>query len=221
MAGPATIEDYQISNWADAVDTSEVTASISWQSGDLIVVFGATEDSGVTFATPTATGLTFASVASVGGASNAFVQCWTATAGGTSSGAVTATLTGITNVKMRGLAAFVCRNHNGAGTPATLTGSANKVISLAVADTASVVLACFMDFNAAAVGTAATPTGTLRLAQNVAGRATGHVLSWTDQAAGTRNYGYTGGGTADNNGIVIEVKGTAAASDALVAQICI
>src|SRR3989344_1712455 len=59
-----TLVDYQQSSWSTRAASPEVTASITWQTGDFIVVFGATETQGVTFATPTATGLTFALVTS-------------------------------------------------------------------------------------------------------------------------------------------------------------
>lgn len=209
MAGPATIEDYQVSNWADT-DAANNTPSITWLAGDLVVVLGSTEDTTKPFTgNPTATGLTFSLITSVTGSSNTTAYYWSATAAGGGSSVVTGP-TCPANCAA-GIAAFVCRSHNGAGTAATITGSSAKVISLGVVDSSSVVLGVFGDWAEAAIGTAATPTGTLRIAQAVTGRAAFYVLSWTAQAAGTRNYGYTGGGTPDNNGIVLEIKGTAAA----------
>lgn len=216
MAGPATIEDYQTSTWSGTSGASEVTPTVTWLAGDLVAVVGVTENSPSTLATPTATGLTFSLATSVGGTDNTNVYLWTATAGSNGSSAVTATLTGDTTSGARGIAAFVVRSHNGIGTPATISNSTAKTISLTVADSSSVVLAVLADWNAASVGTADTPTdGTLQQAVQVSGRATFHLASWAAQAAGTRSYGYTGGGTPDNNGIVVEVKGTAAAGGAV------
>lgn len=211
MAGPATIADYQTTTWSGLQGPNVTTPALAWQSGDLIVAVGVTEDSGETISTPTATGLTFSLTTSVGGANNTFAYLWTATAG--SAGPAVVTANG-TNGKSYGIAAFTVRDHNGAGTPATINGTSARTISLAVADSSSVVVAVFADWNAASVGTAASPTtnGTLRQAVQVSGRATFHLVSWTAQAAGTRGYGYSGGGTPDNNGIVIEVKGSSAAT---------
>lgn len=216
MAGPATIEDYQTSTWSGTSTASEVTSTVTWLSGDLVAVVGVGDDSDATLGTPTATGLTFSLDTSVGGASNTVVYLWTATAGADGSSAVTATATGAVTARARGIAAFVVRSHNGIGTPATINGTTAKTISLTVVDSSSVVLAVFADWSAGSVGTADTPTdGTLRQAVQVAGRATFHLASWTAQPAATVSYGYSGGGTPDNNGIVVEVKGTAAAGGAV------
>ena len=61
MAAP-TLNSTTSSTYTDASSASE-TVVISWSAGDVIVVLGATEDSTRTLNTPTATGLTFSSIA--------------------------------------------------------------------------------------------------------------------------------------------------------------
>ncbi len=56
-----TLVDYDQSVWNDADNTPEVTGSVSWQTGDLIVVLGGTENGNIgRLYSPTASGLTFA-----------------------------------------------------------------------------------------------------------------------------------------------------------------
>jgi hypothetical protein len=59
---PPTLVDYNESSFTDTGLNDETTGSISWQTGDIVIVLGATADNAITLGTPTATGLTFALV---------------------------------------------------------------------------------------------------------------------------------------------------------------
>lgn len=216
MATPPTFSAYQQSNWTDLPSPgNEVTASLSWTAGDLIVVVGVTESTSVTLATPTATGLTFANILSSTTASNCSAWVWTATAGSTSSGAITSTgnNTGI----MAGIAAFAISGSAGVGATASIVGSSAKTISLVRANANSGVIVILGDFNAVAdVTVTADPTsgGTQRAASTVSGKATFFCFSWTDQGAtATTPYGIgSHTGTVKMTGFAVEIKGTTASA---------
>ncbi|MEQ1675070.1 MAG: hypothetical protein ABL876_00135 [Chitinophagaceae bacterium] len=75
-------------SWFSA--TTPKTATISWSTGDVIVVGGAMENAGQAFSTPTATGLTFTSRQSttLTGFGNSKAQLWTAKAAASGSSVV-------------------------------------------------------------------------------------------------------------------------------------
>lgn len=93
-------------NWFVAADP---TVTVSFSAGDEIVVFGATEATATTLATPTATGLTFSAITSAtAGASEPTAYLWRATAGaGGTSVVITAARGGSNGTQMAGLAAWV------------------------------------------------------------------------------------------------------------------
>jgi hypothetical protein len=215
MAAP-TLSDYQQSTWTDQTAGNEVTPTVTWSAGDLIVVLGATEDNaGVQLDVPTATGLTFTQLIATNTVSNTKCYVWTATAGSSGSGAITANrLDGGT--KARGIAAFVYSGSDGTGNTGTIVDSAAFVVSLVRASANSAVLVVLGDWNAVN-DTAVTSEPVAGATQRVAAFATGatfFVLNWTDQGnAGTTSYGFTdaGHGTVLMAGIAVEIKGTAAA----------
>jgi len=214
-----TLVDYQQSTWADTTSASEVTPSISWQTGDIILVVGATEDSGVTFNTPTATGLTFSLLTSTGGASNTATYMWSATAGSNGSGAVTATHNGGASYA-KGISAFVFRGSDGLGTAQTITGTTAKTISLTRAQANSHAVCVPADWNQVGDASIDPTPGTNaaeRVEAQVSGRADFILYSWGDQGAtGTTSYGVTNHtGTVDMSGIVVEITGTAGAATSL------
>ena len=103
---PPTFNSVTSTTYTDQTTSDEVTASVSWTNGDIVVVAGATEDSTVTLGTPTTggSGLTFSLVNNQGGASNTNVYIWKATASATSSGTITSAAAG--GSKARGITAY-------------------------------------------------------------------------------------------------------------------
>ena len=215
MAAP-TVQDFQISTWAGQDTNNEATPAITWLSGDVVIVVGATEDNTTaTLNTPTATGLTFSLVLATNTANNCKIYVWSATAGANGSQAVAATRADA-NSKMRGIAAYVYRGSDGVGNTGTIVSDAttNAVISLVRAGDNSAVVVIMGDWtpvNDTAVTANPSSGGTVRGIVNSAG-ATLYSASWTDQgAAGTSSYGI-GSYTATPlwAGIAVEIKGTAA-----------
>jgi hypothetical protein len=221
MAEPTLIA-YQQSDWTDVGTGNEVTPSISWEAGDQILAVGATEDEGATMGVPTATGLTFSQLDATAGASNTRTYLWGATAGANGSGAVTSVSAGTSAA--RGLSAYVYRGSDGFGTPASITGSTAKTISVTRSQANSHIVAVLADWNQVGdVTVSPSPAGgTQRVAVAVAGRADFFQFSWGDQgSAGTTAYGITDHtGTVDMSGLAVEIKGTGG-GDSLMAQICL
>ena len=210
-----TLADYDQSDWTVRAPGSEVTGSVTWQTGDILVVVGSTENSTFLLGTPTATGLTFSLITSAGTTGlDAPAYIWSATAGSNGSGAITVPLTGETNSGARGASVFVYRGSDGLGNTGTITGSTAKVISLTRGSANSGVVVVLGDWNAVndTSVTSSPSGGTQRVAQYVAGAVTNFVFNWGDQGAtGTTSYGITDHtGTVDMTGIVVEIKGTAA-----------
>lgn len=211
MAQP-TLGNYQESNWTDNIGTSEVTASATWSSGDLIVVLGMTSDSGLTLGTPTATGLTFSAVSGTPTTSSSVCKAyaWTASAGSGGSGAITATAAG--GAGGRGLAAFVFSGSDGLGGTAISDGLGSTTTqSLTRTGTNSHVVQAWGDWNAVNDTTVTwTPSGeTQREAIWVSGQATFFVANWGDQgASGTTSYGFSGFAGGAMTAITLEVLGT-------------
>lgn len=213
-ATPPTVSAYQQSNWADTGEP-DVTPSLSWSSGDLIICLGSTEDNTlVLLNTPTATGLTFSALAGfpTNTASHVKLYAWSATAGGTSSGAITATR-GDSQAGGRGIACFAFTGSDGIGTIAIQVANGSTTTqSLARGFDNSAVIQVMADWSATTDVTVSwTPAGfTQRVAQNVSGAATFFVGSWTDQgAAGTTSYGFSAGAGTNYSVATIEVKGAA------------
>lgn len=223
MAQP-TVISYGNSTFSDVGDAGgvlETVAGVSWQSGDIILVFGGTSNNSNAdmLALPVTAGLTGSdltfsqsTVVNNNSANNgAQVYLWTATATGTGSGSIQSN--GIFASNLRGgIAVFVFRGSNGLGTPATLVNSATKTISLTRAQANSHVVEFLVDWNEIGdVTVTTTPTGTVRFAEAEAGQADFFCLSFGDQSAtGTTSYGLANHtGTVILSGIVVEVKGTA------------
>lgn len=216
MTAP-TLQDFQISTWAGQDTNDEVTPTVTWLSGDVVIVVGATEDNATAqLNTPTATGLTFSLVLATNTINNCKLYVWSATAGSSSSSAITATRADA-NSKMRGIAAYVYRGSSGVGNTGTIVGDAttNAVISLVRGSDNSAVVVIMGDWtpvNDTTVTANPSSGGTVRGIVNSAG-ATLYTASWTDQgAAGTSSYGigsYTA--TPKWAGIAVEIKGSAAA----------
>jgi hypothetical protein len=186
---------------------TETTASVSWNSGDVVLVLGVTEDSGRTFSTPTATGLTFALVDSQSVANDCGLYLWSATAGSTSSAAVSASTNG--GSQYSGIVVQVWRGCGGLGTPVKAAGANTQTISLTRVSANSCVAFISGDWNAiSASGASASPSGTVDTSGGNASY--GYVVTHygSQGATGTTSYGVSGWtGTLDAAKIAVEVKG--------------
>lgn len=215
MAAP-TLVDYQQSTFTDRTSASEVTASLTWQAGDLIVVVGLTENQPRTLGVPTASGLTFAPISggSVDIASACHVYSWSAIAGSNGSGAITSTVDA--TIAMRGISAFVYRGHGGIGNVSSSGSSeAVSVRSLTRSGNNSAMVFALGNWTPDAdVTVSPTPSGTERVAITQATFATMFVFDYGDQgAAGTANVGITGfNGVTNNVMVAIEIKGLGTAA---------
>ena len=219
MAEP-TAADYQESDFTDVYTTDELTASVTWGAGDIILVFGAisNNESSTVLGLPTVTGLTFAELASLNENTDArddtVVYLWSATAGSSGSGQIASVTSGGISTLRSGLAVLVYSGSDGLGTPVTMDGGTGKTISVTRAGDNSHVALIMADWNQVGdVTVDATPTGTVRKATALSGQMDVFVCSFGDQgSAGTTSYGITNHtGTVDMSGIAIEIKGTAGA----------
>ena len=212
MAAP-TLLDYAESNWADISATVDTTDDLDWASAaDVIVVLGATEDNGITMATPTGTGITLSALAGL--PTNTASSCkgygWSGAAAGNGNSVLTST-NGASGA--RGIAAWAYSGSDGLGTPVVTVSTALTHNITVLADSSVVMV--LADWNATADVTVTTVPagGTIREATQATGgtTATFLVIEWANQAAGTRAYGvsaWTGTGTITK--VSVEVKGTAA-----------
>lgn len=222
---PPTVVDYSDSDEDDSLNT-ETTGSLSWQTGDIILVFGGTENGALTLNNPTATGLTFGSPEvelNLGNSDSlAKAYLWYTTAGSNGSGSISATR-GDSVTGYRFIAAYVIRGSDGIGNTNTITNSSSKTISLTRGGDNSIVLTSLVDWNALTDTTVTTvPSGgNQRLAYGNGANYGVFVLDWGDQgSAGTASYGITDQtGTSKNEGIAVEVKGTVASGDSNVAHV--
>jgi len=209
-AAAPTLSDYQTSNWADASNAAEATTSVTWTTGDLVVVVGMTETNSTVLDGPTVSGLSFSLVTTTNMANTTKIYLWQATAASSGSGVISSTASD-GSTSQRGLAAFVYSGSSGLGNNNSIVGSSAKTVSLTRSQNNSSVITTMGDWNAVN-DTSVTPTpsgGTLRHADFVSGRATAFLLDWGDQgAAGTTSYGITDHtGTVLMNAIAVEVKG--------------
>lgn len=213
----ATLVAYAESSWTDKTSTPEASSpSLTWQTGDLIVVFGSTENGGYTLDLPTTAGvgLSFTQKAAVGTTtSDCHAYLWWAVATADGSGSITSSpSTGQTAA--RGISVWQYRGSDGIGNTATLSASSAKTGSLVRSADNSRVGFGAGDWNAVTSGTATSPSGgTVRENSTASGSMSQFVADWSDQgAAGTTSYGYTGGGTPKNYGFVWEVLGSSGAA---------
>jgi hypothetical protein len=106
-----------------------------------------------------------------------------------------------------GFAVVRARNSSGLGNWAFVDSSAAKTANLTVSQD-SAVFWLAVDFNAAAVGTAWTPSTDVTLIEQSVptGNYTVQAALWDNQTAGANTYGYTGGGTPLQKIIALEIK---------------
>jgi len=225
MAEPTFVE-YDQSTFNDDPATDELSSSATWQTGDIVLVFGGCANNGAAnqLGTPTVsggsgTGLTFSLLSSINNAAandDTQLFLWSATAAGNGSGQIASVTTG-TGIGACGLSVVIYRGTDGLGTPVTLDGSTAKTINVTTTQANSHVALMMADWNAVGdVTVTATPSGTVRLAIAVAGQADFFTVTTADLGAiGTYACGIASHtGTVDMSGIAVEVKGTAAAGNA-------
>ena len=211
-----TLSNFQSSNWGD-ITNSETTGTLSWSSGNVIVVMGVSEDSGRQINVPTATGLSFSLVLALNdgnGDSDTAVYLWSATAGSNGSSTVSATHNPSSSSSLVGIAAYAFSGSSGLGNTGTIDGSTAKVVSLTRANNNSAVITAMGDW-AAVNDTSVNSSpagGTVRQAVNDPTHGSAFLVDWGDQgASGTTSYGITDHtGTVDMSGIAVEVKGAPA-----------
>jgi hypothetical protein len=182
------------STWNDIVGTSETTGTLSWNTGDLILCTGFTEDASLTISTPTATGLTFSALGTAQAtASSCWQHAWTATAATTSSSVVTGAI-GAGGTGMRGIHAFAFGNCSGFTRTNLATQTSTKTVSVTRGGANSFIVAQLADWSASGIsGLGWTPAGQTQLQAANSANATAFLAYWGDQGStGTTSYGATG-----------------------------
>lgn len=204
---PSLISYTETAAW-NTVALTKSTASVSWNTGDFIVVLGGNEG-GRTLGTPTATGLTFTARVSNTAASTCGTMVATATAASSSSSAIAMTCS--FNDSQYGFGVWVFRGSDGLGSTGEQHTS-TKTKSVVPTDTHSAWVWGSFDFGAGAIaGVALTPAATdtrqLALSSTHFTFAVGDI---TDQASGASTaYGTSGGASAGPFSLgIIEILGT-------------
>lgn len=205
-AAPTLISYTESASWV-TTGASKATASVSWQTNDVIAVLAAAEGFSDVLTTPTATGLTFTKQQDITNGTNtrcaAFVAA--AVAGSTSSSTVTVTNSG---GGFWGFGVWVWRGSAGIGTSSQQATTTKTKAQTNTGANGGMIWGAF-DFNADAAFTNGTPTPTnTRQNAQSASHYTRGVFDLADQtSAGSVNYGFTGGGTTGPFSIVIlEIK---------------
>lgn len=217
MAAP-TLTSQTGSTWSDRVNTDEVTGTLTWNSGDRVLVVGFTEDQTLTLGTPTATGLTFTALGSPITTSNScWMHVWQATAASSGSGTVTGPRATGTGTGMRGIHAFAWGGCTGFVRTDGAGANSTETVSVARTQGNSAVVFASADWSAGGTGGLGwTPAGQTQVqaAHNASG-ATAFCGYWGDQGStGTTSYGTTGLAGSNFNKVAVEVLGTAGASPA-------
>lgn len=206
-----TLTSQTSSTWTDTVATSEVSGTLTWGSGDRILVLAITEDTGSTLNTPTATGLTFSALGSaLAVSSNCWAHAWQATAASASSGAVTAAA-GQVNSAMRGIWCSAWGGCTGF-VRTNAQGTATKTVSVTRTQDSSAVAYIGGDWNAVgATSPGWVPAGFTQIQAVAHANVSAFAAWWGDQgAAGSTAYGPSGlTGTRKFTHIGVEVLGTA------------
>lgn len=212
MPTPPTLISYtETASWQTAGSPSKATASVSWQTGDVIVVLAASEANDA-LGLPTATGLTFVSQKSNVVASTCGTQLAAAVAASTSSGVITVTNASTTNAW--GFGVWVWRGSAGIGNSAEIHTAAASVTLTPTGADGGMVYGSF-DFAAGVLRTIApTPTNTRQRVVD-AGHFTIYVADLADQVSGAGVlYGLTAAAGVTST-VVLEIK---AASSLTAAQ---
>lgn len=221
-----------------ATGVAVTTASISWQTGDVVVLFAQTdgESGGETIAAPSTTGsgITFTQQQlhqSAG--SDTGAGCWAAVASANSSGtfSTSATHTGVNTSRPKRVSVYIWRGSAGIGNSAiTASPSSTKTVSLTPTGADGAICWVVGDWNADAT-VAFSPTATTHSSGSPGPTAspvsvqdatlyTSYVACLDDQASsGANSYGVAGSGAGPFTIVAIEVKaGTPAAAGSSTVQ---
>ena len=208
MATPPTlVASAEVANWQLTTSPRSVSSSVSWETGDVVIVHGGTADLGLTLNTPTVAGLTFSLVVSSAGGSNSCRSyVWSATAASTGSGTIQGSSSGA-GVTW-GIAVEVWRGSDGIGNNAPDT-STTKTVSLTRGFDNSAVSYGGFDWSASSAAATWTPSGQTVIES--AGDDTNyaiHVAYWGDQgAAGATSYGISSASSGSFAKVAVEIKG--------------
>lgn len=207
MAAP-TLTSQTGSTWNDATGTTETTGTLTWNSADLVLVVGFTEDSSLTLTTPTATGLTFAALGSAQAtASSCWVHAWTATAASPGSTTVGSThSSGAT----AGIHAYAFGGCTGFVRTSGATLNATQTVSVTRTQNNSFMVFISADWSASGTaGLAWTPAGQTQVQAASNANAAAFCAYWGDQgSAGTTSYGTSGLSGTKYTVAAIEILGT-------------
>lgn len=157
---PRTLPPVLVSYTEVAYTTTAATlasASVAWQTGDIISVMAADESTSATLALPTATGLTFATQRSNTAASSCGMLDATAVAG--SAGSSVVTVVKGTSTHMGGFGVWVWRSSDGVGVSVE-QHTTTKTVALEPSDRHSAFYWSIADFSAQAITDALTPPAT-------------------------------------------------------------
>lgn len=186
------------------------SASISWQTGDVIVVIGGGEGQNTeTLGNPTATGLTFTTQKSHVAASNCESIVAAAVAASSGSGTISMTNSDTNSSTHWGFGVWVYRNSDGIGNSSEQHTSTRTVALTPTAPDSAIVWGIF-DW-AAASAQSGTPTPTTTDENGVdSGKYTSYLFDLTDQtSAGSVSYGISGSsGSGPWTIVVFEIKGS-------------
>jgi hypothetical protein len=209
---PTVTGTAEVANWQLSTTPRSVSSSVSWETGDVIIVHGGVADDGDSLATPTVAGLTFALVLeSVPNADSCRSYVWAATAASPGSGTVEGSKPGGGSTTW-GIAVEVWHGTDGVGNSATNT-STTKTVSLTRGFENSGVSYGGFDWSASSAAATWTPSGQTVIESSGDDTNYGiHVAYWGDQgAAGATSYGISSASSGDFAKVAVEVKGTAGA----------
>lgn len=207
MAAPTLASYGETAAWNTGGTSKAV--SMTWLTGDILVVLAGAEDSSAVLGTPTATGLTFTKQQDIPGSSSCagFVATAVAGAGGTG---VNVTVSGPAGL-FWGFGVWVYRSSDGVGASAQQNTS-TKTKSLTTTQDNSAVVWGMFDWGAGGTFTATpAPTNTDEN-QQISGRYSIGVFDKTDNGtAGAISFGASAGGSASGPFalVICEIKGTA------------
>lgn len=209
MAAP-TLTSQTGSTWTD-ISASETTGTLTWGSGDWVLVIAVTEDQSATLNTPTATGLTFSALGTaITASSSCWVHAFQATAASPGSGAVSATA-GIGGSAARGIHAFAYGGCTGFVRTNLGTQSSTQTVSVTRTQANSAMVFWSADWSASGTGGLAwTPAGQTQVQAISIANYSGFAGYWGDQGAiGTTSYGTSGLAGTKFSISAVEILGTA------------
>lgn len=208
MAAP-TLTSQTGSTWTD-ISATDTTGTLTWNTGDLILVIGVTEDQSATFNTPTATGLTFSALGTaITASSSCWVHAWSATAASSGSGTVSATAN-LGGSAARGIHAFAYGGCTGFVRTNLGTQSSTQTVSVTRTQANSAMVFWSADWSASGTaGLGWTPAGQTQAQAISIANYSAFAAYWGDQgSAGTTSYGTTGLTGTKYSISAVEVLGT-------------